>query len=238
MPNKIDTSSERSFEVLELKYPEEKDSDDIADLSYSPIMSKNTEDKPYSTNISTNSVFHADYKLPTIKPSLSFEKVIGLTVPEKHLTLDLPLSSSPLDDDLNIDKVRKETERRLSRYMKNYSDLARTSRSQSESHSRSTQTTPETSGRRDIVLQDANNLSMPLLREMPKMTRKECNKLAEESTYKHKINHGPTKIDNLKRRWEVLFKYAPILLKISTIFVYYRFPLCRNLLYLLPHREF
>lgn len=55
---------------------------------------------------------------------------------------------------------------------------------------------PQSLGRRDVVLHETptQNLSMPLLREMPKMTRKET--LEGSRQQQHKM-------ENLKKRWEV-----------------------------------
>lgn len=149
---------------------------------YTSLNNLNINHPPFSINIDQNSIFH-----PNNKP-------IGLFSPDE----DTYLKSSNKaekgfhdqnnlieDDDKNIEKLRKDTDKRLSRYLRNYGDLAY--------QTRGTQTTPTGSGRRDIVLQGENSLSIPLLREMPKMTRVETNKLKENSK----------ELENLRRRWDV-----------------------------------
>lgn len=91
------------------------------------------------------------------------------------------------NDEKNVERLRQDTDKKLVRYFKNYGDLAY--------QTRGTQTTPTTTGRRDIVLQGQHSLSIPLLREMPKMTRKE--------TFKPNMNSK--QMQDLQRRWDVIF---------------------------------
>lgn len=115
-------------------------------------------------------------------------------------------------DEMNIERLRRDTDTRLSRYLKNYSELA--------FQSRGTQTTPNSTGRRDVVLRGEQSLSIPLLREMPRMTRKD-NAITKKSY--------SDDIENLKRRWEVSnISQLTCFLFISVFNFYYRFPLCKN----------
>nr|NP_001285899.1 uncharacterized protein Dmel_CG7110, isoform C [Drosophila melanogaster]NP_609652.3 uncharacterized protein Dmel_CG7110, isoform B [Drosophila melanogaster]AAF53302.3 uncharacterized protein Dmel_CG7110, isoform B [Drosophila melanogaster]AHN54413.1 uncharacterized protein Dmel_CG7110, isoform C [Drosophila melanogaster] len=189
-----DPPSNNSFQVLELNYavPPAKDSTSSNLTDVSP---------PYSVNIARNSVFHADYKATPVKPSILEQ----LPATSGSANTSFELDSA---DEQAMERVRRQTDQRLSRYLKNYGDLATKQqqklkqselhRSKSESRHRGTQTTPQSLARRDVVLREAAgpNLSMPLLREMPKMTRQETGgPLAE--------NSGQRKIENLKKRWEV-----------------------------------
>lgn len=153
------TDSERSFEILEVNYPEHDD-EAANDVNNNPHERNRP---PFSINIDRNSIFHQNYDRPKI-----------------------------YDDENNIDKIRHQTDKQLSRYLKNYGDLACKGL-----RDRSTQTTPDSASRRDIVMVEENNLSMPLLREMPRMTRKESNFLHSERQKKS------TRIESLARRWEV-----------------------------------
>ncbi|XP_055852976.1 uncharacterized protein LOC129916826 isoform X2 [Episyrphus balteatus] len=153
------TDSERSFEILEVNYPEHDD-------EAANDLNNNHETRnrpPYSMNIDRNSIFHHDYN-----------------------------HSKLYDDENSIEEIRHQTDKQLSRYLKNYGDLACKGL-----RDRSTQTTPDSASRRDIVMVEENNLSMPLLREMPRMTRKESNRQQAERKKKG------TRIENLARRWEV-----------------------------------
>ncbi|XP_052852133.1 uncharacterized protein LOC128262108 isoform X2 [Drosophila gunungcola] len=185
--------SSNSFQVLELNYavPPANDSkaSNVADIS-----------PPYSVNIARNSVFHADYKATPVKPS--FLEQLPTTSGSANTSFELDSA-----DEQAVERMRRQTDQRLSRYLKNYGDLAtkqhqklqqlELQRSKSESRNRGTQTTPQSLARRDVVLREAagHNLSMPLLREMPKMTRQETGAALAEN--------GQRKMDNLKKRWEV-----------------------------------
>ncbi|XP_039969870.1 uncharacterized protein LOC120781705 isoform X3 [Bactrocera tryoni] len=109
-----------------------------------------------------------------------------------------------LDEDENscIDGVRHETDKHLSRYMKNYGDVARLridkECSKSESRHFGTQTINSNLKRRDIMLKEEHYLSMPLLREMPKMTRKQLLNCPEMDTA-----HRTRKLNCIKQKWEV-----------------------------------
>uniref|UniRef100_A0A034WH71 Uncharacterized protein n=2 Tax=Bactrocera dorsalis TaxID=27457 RepID=A0A034WH71_BACDO len=109
-----------------------------------------------------------------------------------------------LDEDENscIDSVRTETDKHLSRYMKNYGDVARLridkECSKSESRHCGTQTINSNLKRRDIMLKEEHNLSMPLLREMPKMTRKQLLNCPEIDTA-----HRRRKLNCIEQKWEV-----------------------------------
>ncbi|KAH8266671.1 hypothetical protein KR018_009527 [Drosophila ironensis] len=182
-----------AFEVLELNYavPETKDSTAGNPAEVSP---------PYSLNIARNSVFHADYKPTPVKASA----VEQLPAASGSANTSFELDSA---DEHALARVRRQTDQRLSRYLRNYGDLAAKQqqkqhqqdlqRSKSESRHRGTQTTPQSLARRDVVLREAagHNLSMPLLREMPKMTRQETGATL--------TGNGPRRMDNLKKRWEV-----------------------------------
>ncbi|XP_017047954.1 uncharacterized protein LOC108092736 [Drosophila ficusphila] len=185
--------SSNAFQVLELNYsvPPAKESTAINAADISP---------PYSVNIARNSVFHADYKPTPVKPSILEQ----LPTTSGSANTSFELDSA---DEQAVERVRRQTDQRLSRYLKNYGDLAtkqqqklqqqELQRSKSESRHRGTQTMPQSLGRRDVVLRESagQNLSMPLLREMPKMTRQETGAPLAEN--------GQRKIDNLKKRWEV-----------------------------------
>ncbi|KAH8273920.1 hypothetical protein KR044_003410 [Drosophila immigrans] len=181
--------SDDAFRVLELNYavPSPAAETNAGNLD-------ETDSPPYSFNISPNSVFHEDYKPTPVKPLL----IDQLPVASNSANNSFELDSA---DEQAMERVRRQTDKRLSRYLKNYGDLAskhqQDVRSNSESRHRGTQTTPVSLGRRDVVLHEtpSQNLSMPLLREMPKMTRKETGTLQSESTQR--------KMDNLKKRWEV-----------------------------------
>uniref|UniRef100_A0A1A9Z9E6 Uncharacterized protein n=1 Tax=Glossina pallidipes TaxID=7398 RepID=A0A1A9Z9E6_GLOPL len=128
---------------------------------------------PYSTNIKKNSIFHDNYNpvLPSTKKS----------------NVDVDSQNSNYVN-LNMDVLRRDVDKRLTRYVNNYGDLAL--------KSRGTQTTPD--GRRDgrdVVLKSEQNLSIPLLREMPKMTRNEAGDLFQKNK--------STQLENLNKRWEV-----------------------------------
>ncbi|XP_037711338.1 uncharacterized protein LOC119548266 isoform X1 [Drosophila subpulchrella] len=184
--------SNDAFTVLELNYSVPPAKDSTAGLSdVSP---------PYSVNIARNSVFHADYKATPVKPSVLEQ--LATTSGSANTSLEVDSA-----DEQAVERLRRQTDQRLSRYLKNYGDLAtkqrqkvqqmELQRSKSESRHRGTQTTPQSLARRDVVLREAagHNLSMPLLREMPKMTRQETGAPLAEN--------GQRKIDNLKKRWEV-----------------------------------
>ncbi|XP_017132641.1 uncharacterized protein LOC108149523 isoform X2 [Drosophila elegans] len=182
-----------SFQVLELNYAvspaKDAKASNVADVS-----------PPYSVNIARNSVFHADYKATPVKPSILEQ--LPTTSGSANTSFDLDSA-----DEQAVERMRRQTDQRLSRYLKNYGDLAtkqhqklqqtELQRSKSESRNRGTQTTPQSLARRDVVLREAagHNLSMPLLREMPKMTRQETGAALAEN--------GQRKMDNLKKRWEV-----------------------------------
>lgn len=128
---------------------------------------------PYSTNIKKNSIFHDNYNpvLPSTKKS----------------NVDVDSQNSNYVN-LNMDVLRRDVDKKLTRYVNNYGDLAL--------KSRGTQTTPD--GRRDgrdVVLKSGQNLSIPLLREMPKMTRNEAGDLFQKN--------NSTQLENLNKRWEV-----------------------------------
>ncbi|KAH8404820.1 hypothetical protein KR222_004536 [Zaprionus bogoriensis] len=178
--------TEDAFRVLELNFAVPSPAAETTDAAGSP---------PYSFNISPNSVFHGDYKPTPVKPLQVDQMPIASSSANNSFELDSA-------DEQAMERVRRQTDKRLSRYLKNYGDLAakhqqqeqqQLARSKSESRHCGTQTTPLSLRRRDVVLHEApaQNLSMPLLREMPKMTRKETTET------------GQRKIDNLKKRWEV-----------------------------------
>ncbi|KAL9927029.1 uncharacterized protein ACN427_002054 isoform 2-T10 [Glossina fuscipes fuscipes] len=126
----------------------------------------------YSTNIKKNSIFHDNYN-----------PVLSLT---KRSNVD---SQNSNEVNLNIDVLRRDVDKRLTRYVKNYGDLAL--------KSRGTQTTTPDVRRdgRDVVLKSEQNLSIPLLREMPKMTRNEAGDLFQKN--------NSTQLENLNKRWEI-----------------------------------
>ncbi|XP_069962773.1 uncharacterized protein [Bactrocera oleae] len=109
-----------------------------------------------------------------------------------------------LDEDESscIDSVRHGTDNHLSRYLKNYGDVARwridKERGKSESRDYGIQTIDSNVKWRDVMLNEEHNLSMPLLREMPKITRKQILNYPEMGTTQRK-----RKIDCLKQKWEV-----------------------------------
>ncbi|KAM7342073.1 uncharacterized protein ACRADG_009618 isoform 2-T2 [Cochliomyia hominivorax] len=148
-----------------------------------------TNRPPYSINIEQNSVFHPDNdtftSIPTNEtsnlksPPISDEKTFNFYDKDDYL------NTSHNDDDKNIEKLRRDTDKRLSRYLKNYGDLAY--------QTRGTQTTPTSSGRRDTVIQGEHSLSIPLMREMPKMTRMEA----------VKFKHNSKELEDLQRRWDI-----------------------------------
>ncbi|SPP85811.1 uncharacterized protein LOC117588059 [Drosophila guanche] len=189
---------DNAFRVLELNYevPAVKES------TASNLMQSDAS-PPYSINIARNSVFHSEYKPTPVKPSFVEE----LPTFSGSANVSLEVDSA---DEQAMERVRRQTDQRLSRYLQNYGDLAskqqkklrkqdqlQLHRSKSESRHRGTQTTPQSLARRDVVLREApgHNLSMPLLREMPKMTRKE--------TAVTLPGNGQHNIDSLKKRWEV-----------------------------------
>ncbi|XP_062140274.1 uncharacterized protein LOC133848626 isoform X3 [Drosophila sulfurigaster albostrigata] len=181
--------SDDAFRVLELNYAVPSPTAET-----SAANPTEADSPPYSFNISPNSVFHADYKPTPVKPLLIDQLPVATSSANNSFELDSA-------DEQAMERVRRQTDKRLSRYLKNYGDLAskhqQDVRSNSESRHRGTQTMPQSLGRRDVVLLEppTHNLSMPLLREMPKMTRKETGALPAESTQR--------KMDNLKKRWEV-----------------------------------
>ncbi|EDW76100.2 uncharacterized protein Dwil_GK14847 [Drosophila willistoni] len=182
-------TDDNAFRVLELNYsvPAAKDTTS----STLPDQSNPTISPPYSINIARNSIFHADYKPTPVKPS--FQQQLSTVSGSVNTSLEVDSA-----DEHAMERIRRQTDQRLSRYLKNYGDLASNQRSKSESRHRGTQTTPQTIGRRDVVLREAvapHNLSMPLLREMPKMTRKETGMTL--------TSNNQRKIDHLKKRWEV-----------------------------------
>ncbi|ALC39517.1 CG7110 [Drosophila busckii] len=190
---KSQSQTDDAFRVLELNYTAE-----------SPAPENNTSgaSPPYAFNIGPNSVFNADdYKPTPVKP-LPMEEPLPTVSGSGNNSFEIDSA-----DEQSMERVRRQTDKRLSRYLENYGDLAvkqhqqqlqqlQLQRSKSESRHRGTQTTPQTLGRRDVVLHEAatQNLSMPLLREMPKMTRKDTTPTPSE---------GKKHIDNLKKRWEV-----------------------------------
>ncbi|XP_030569761.1 uncharacterized protein LOC115769197 [Drosophila novamexicana] len=183
-----DPQSEDAFRVLDVNYamPTPAAENNASNLS-------NTTPPPYSFYIASNSVHHADHKATPVKPMLLDQ----LPTVSGSANNSFELDSA---DEQAMERVRRQTDQRLSRYLKNYGDLAAKQqhmRSKSESRHRGTQTTPQSLGRRDVVLHEAltQNLSMPLLREMPKMTRKETATTLD--------GNRQQKMDNLKKRWEV-----------------------------------
>ncbi|EDW03184.1 uncharacterized protein LOC6562068 [Drosophila grimshawi] len=177
--------SDDAFRVLELNYAAETTAPNQADNS----------PPPYSFNIPPSSVFHTAFKATPVKPSLLVDQLPTVSGSANN---SFELDSA---DEQAMERVRRQTDQRLSRYLKNYGDLASKQqqqlRSKSESRHRGTQTTPQSLSRRDVVLNETPtpNLSMPLLREMPKMTRKETAATPAETRHR--------KMDNLKKRWEV-----------------------------------
>ncbi|XP_037806960.1 probable E3 ubiquitin-protein ligase bre1 isoform X2 [Lucilia sericata] len=145
-----------------------------------------TNHPPYSMNIEQNSVFHPDKQFSLFAPT---EEENLKSPPENNLSFlndkEQFLNVTNSDDDKNIEKLRRVTDKRLSRYLKNYGDLAY--------QTRGTQTTPTSTGRRDIVIQGEHSLSIPLMREMPKMTRMEAVKFKENSK----------ELQDLQRRWDI-----------------------------------
>ncbi|XP_046810567.1 repetitive organellar protein [Lucilia cuprina] len=145
-----------------------------------------TNHPPYSMNIEQNSVFHPDKQFSLFNPT---EEKNLKSPPENNLSFlndkEQLLNVTNSDDDKNIEKLRRVTDKRLSRYLKNYGDLAY--------QTRGTQTTPTSTGRRDIVIQGEHSLSIPLMREMPKMTRIEAVKFKENSK----------ELQDLQRRWDI-----------------------------------
>ena len=149
---------------------------------YTSLNNLDINHPPYSMNIERNSIFHPNNK-PFTLFSPNKDKYFESSNEAGKVFYDKDdLTES---DDKNMEKLRKDIDKRLSRYLTNYGDLAY--------QTRSTQTTPTGSGRRDIVLQGEHSLSIPLLREMPKMTRMETNKLKENSK----------ELEDLQRRWDV-----------------------------------
>ncbi|EDW13462.1 formin-J isoform X1 [Drosophila mojavensis] len=185
--------TEDSFRVLEVNCPPAAENN-----SSNPV---DTTSPPYSFNISPNSVFHEDYKPTPVKPLQLDQEPLPTVSGSANNSFEVDSA-----DEQAMKRVRRQTDQRLSRYLKNYGDLALKQqqqqqlelRSKSESRHRGTQTTPQTLGRRDIVLHETptQNLSMPLLREMPKMTRKDAAPTLDG-------NRQQQKMDNLKKRWEV-----------------------------------
>ncbi|XP_017026250.1 ciliary rootlet coiled-coil protein 2 isoform X1 [Drosophila kikkawai] len=187
--HRAEPSSDNAFEVLELNYsvPPAKDSTD----AFSP---------PYSINIARNSIFHDDHKDTPFKANI-IDQLPAAASGSANTSFEMDSA-----DEQSMERVRRQTDQRLSRYLRNYGDLAtkqqqkqpELQRSKSDSRHRGTQTTPQSLARRDVVLREAagHNLSMPLLREMPKMTR-------QETTLAPLAENGQRKMDNLKKRWEV-----------------------------------
>ncbi|XP_061387002.1 uncharacterized protein LOC133321946 [Musca vetustissima] len=93
-----------------------------------------------------------------------------------------------IESEENIERLRRQTDKRLMGYFKNYGELA--------SKSRGTQTTPMTTARRDIVLRGGNNFSIPILCDMPKMTRR-------ETTTTKRDKQISNELENLKYRWDI-----------------------------------
>ncbi|XP_019893773.2 uncharacterized protein LOC101889827 [Musca domestica] len=91
-----------------------------------------------------------------------------------------------VDSEENIDRLRRQTDKRLMGYFKNYGELT--------SKSRGTQTIPFTSERRDVVIRGGNNFSIPILCDMPKMTRRETTKRDKQIS---------NELENLKYRWDI-----------------------------------
>ncbi|TMW52924.1 hypothetical protein DOY81_001957 [Sarcophaga bullata] len=153
---------------------------------YTSLNNSNINHQPYSINIEQNSIFHPNNKPFTLFSS-NEDKYLKSSNEAGHAFND---KNGLIKSDVkNIEKLRKDIDKRLSRYLRNYGDLAY--------QTRGTQTTPTGSGRRDIVLQGEQSLSIPLLREMPKMTRMETNKLKENSK----------ELEDLQRRWDVWFLF-------------------------------
>ncbi|XP_054082229.1 uncharacterized protein LOC105220240 isoform X6 [Zeugodacus cucurbitae] len=162
------------------------------------------EDSYSSSSVGTVAKENENSTCHHIKNNLSDEKPQLLAFDSIEIKLNKSDKYCYLDDDENscIDSVRRETDRHLSRYLKNYGDVALLridkQRSKSESRHRGTQTINSNLKRRDIMLNEEHNLSMPLLREMPKMTRKQFLNFPEMVVTQRK-----RKIDCLKRKWEV-----------------------------------
>lgn len=183
--------SDNAFRVLELNFAVPSPAPETTDAA-------RASPPPYSFNISPNSVFHGDYK-PTPMKAMQVDQMPVATASANN---SFELDSA---DEQAMERVRRQTDKRLSRYLKNYGDLATKNqqqqlRSKSESRHRGTQTIPQSLGRRDVVMHESPahpNLSMPLLREMPRMTRKETSMRAAQG------ESSQRKMDNLKKRWEV-----------------------------------
>ncbi|XP_073839810.1 uncharacterized protein isoform X2 [Musca autumnalis] len=91
-----------------------------------------------------------------------------------------------IENEENIERLRRQTDKRLMGYFKNYGELA--------AKSRGTQTTPLTNARRDVVIRGGNNFSIPILCDMPKMTRRETTKRDKQIS---------NELENLKYRWDI-----------------------------------
>ncbi|XP_054741951.1 uncharacterized protein LOC129247075 [Anastrepha obliqua] len=99
------------------------------------------------------------------------------------------------DANVSIDNVRRTVDKKIYQYLKNYDEKER---NKNESRHRGTQTNNENMNRRDIMLHEEHNLSMPLLQEMPKMTRLEYINYAKLSTKQRK-----RKLDCLKQKCQI-----------------------------------
>lgn len=199
--------SERSFQIIDVDYIQNSKQKD-GDLQNKP--DSDVIRPPYSMHIDRNSIFHPKY---STNEKLQAKPLFGA-----------------VDDKIDFDRVRCETDKRLSRYMKNYGDLAMKDKACSKLHNRSTQTIPDGTGRRDIVMVEENNLSMPLLREMPKMTRKETTSLAEKAANNRRI------MENLSRRWEV--RIFEIKMNCKYLFNFFRFQQFKSTQFLKLRQKF
>ncbi|XP_053960446.1 LOW QUALITY PROTEIN: uncharacterized protein LOC128864721 [Anastrepha ludens] len=106
------------------------------------------------------------------------------------------------DENVSIDNVRRTVDKKLYQYLKNYNEEER---NKNESRHRGTQSNNENMNRRDIMLHEEHNLSIPLLQEMPKMTRLEYINYAKLSTKQRK-----RKLDCLEQKCQLIFQIPDI----------------------------
>uniref|UniRef100_A0A1A9VZS2 Uncharacterized protein n=1 Tax=Glossina brevipalpis TaxID=37001 RepID=A0A1A9VZS2_9MUSC len=174
-PEKIENLVNPSETTVLFLQQNEKDNENESHILASTNNKRNNlnaaENRPpFSTNIKKNSIFHNNYDT-----ALPLNKKSNVN------------NQKTSDINLNIEVLRRDVDKRLMRYVNNYGDLAL--------QSRGTQTTPDATGRRDVVLRNEHNLSIPLLREMPKMTRNEASDLFQKN--------NSTQLENLNKRWEI-----------------------------------
>ncbi|XP_037928279.1 uncharacterized protein LOC119662671 [Teleopsis dalmanni] len=189
--NKFKLEPQSSFKLLDLEY--EALSSNEAEYDFSqPTPSidiksnrKSSTYSPFSLNMDCSSIYPYNQE-GQLKQTSSIKPL--------PIIMNRNYSKLPSSDDY-IEGLCNETHKSLAHYHKSKGNLERLySQKKIESNNRSTQTTPESRARRDVVLHEEFNISMPLIREMPKTTRRNY-KLKRSISLQRKMDNMIRKLD-------------------------------------------